>query len=248
MADKCESENYVADKTRIFMSSAAMPALRNIIRAATYAQICCIPHIWVHARRDFVECEGAADTPWKRRWLERIAAIYRTHRRRHRHFRADRTRQVRAFRSAQRTLEAQVEALFADADAELAECPEEHPRAKPLRRLLKWRHGLERFVADPEVPIDNNACERSLRAPVIGRKLSFGNDSWIGARLTAMLYGVFATLKRNDIDLDHWLHDWLTACAEAGGPPTDLTPWLPWSMTPTERERLQQPRAPPSHA
>ena len=43
------------------------------------------------------------------------------------------------------------------------------------------------FVADPEVPIDNNACERSLRAPVIGRKLSFGNDSWIGARLTAML-------------------------------------------------------------
>ena len=92
------------------------------------------------------------------------------------------------------------------------------------------------------------ACERSLRAPVIGRKLSFGNDSWIGARLTAMLYGVFATLKRNDIDLDHWLHDWLTACAEAGGPPTDLTPWLPWSMTATERERLQQPRAPPRHA
>ena len=60
--------------------------------------------------------------------------------------------------------------------------------------------------------------------------------------------GVFATLKRNDIDLDHWLHDWLTACAEAGGPPTDLTPWLPWSMTTTERERLQQPRAPPRHA
>ena len=40
----------------------------------------------------------------------------------------------------------------------------------------------------------------------------------------------------------------LRAAAEAGGPPTDLTPWLPWSMTPTERERLQQPRAPPSHA
>ena len=31
---------YVADKTRIFMSSAAMRALRNIIRAATYAQHC----------------------------------------------------------------------------------------------------------------------------------------------------------------------------------------------------------------
>ena len=202
---------------------------------------------WAHARRDFIECEGAADTPWKRRWLERIAAIYRTHRRRQRHFRADRTRQVRAFRSAQRTLEAQLKALFADADAELAECPEEHPRAKPLRRLLKWRHGLERFVADPEVPIDNNASERSLRAPVIGRKLSFGNDSWTGARLTGHIYSVLATLKRHGIDLEHWLHEWLSACAAAGRAPSDLTPWLPWSMDPARRERLQQPRASPVH-
>ena len=36
------------------------------------------------------------------------------------------------------------------------------PRAEPLRRLLEWRQGLERFVADPEVPIAT--CERSLRA------------------------------------------------------------------------------------
>ena len=83
---------------------------------------------------------------------------------------------------------------------------------------------------------------------MIDRKLSFGNDSWTGARLAAALYSVFATLKRNDIDLNHWLHDWLTACAEAGGPPADLRPWLPWSMTPTERARLQQPRASPSDA
>ena len=201
---------------------------------------------WAHARRDFVECEGAADTPWKRRWLERIAAIYVTHRRRQQHFRADRTRQVRDFSRAQRTLEAQVKALFATAAAELAEYPGEHPRAEPLRRLLKWRHGLERFVADPEVPIDNNASERSLRAPVIGRKLSFGNDSWTGALTTAHIYSVLATLKRHDIDLQHWLHEWLSACAVAGRAPADLTPWLPWSMQPARRQRLQQPRASPA--
>ena len=203
---------------------------------------------WAHARRDYVDCGGAEDTPWKRGWLERFAEIYRTQRRRLHHYRPGQDRQSQDFHAAQQVLTAQVSALFADAEAELAGRTEGEPQAKPLRRLLEWRQGLERFVADPEVPIDNNACERSLRAPVIGRKLSFGNDSWIGARLTAMLYGVFATLKRHDIDLDHWLHDWLTACAEAGAPPTDLTPWLPWSMTATERERLQQPRAPPSHA
>ena len=166
------------------MSGRPVPTRRNIIRAATYAQVCCMQHTWAHARRDFVECEGAADTPWKRRWLERIAAIYRTHRRRQRHFRADRTRQVRAFRSAQRTLEAQVKALFADADAELAECPEEHPRAKPLRRLLKWRHGLERFVADPEVPIDNNASHADIRFMPTTRSNSLINHA-IGQSLSA---------------------------------------------------------------
>ena len=202
---------------------------------------------WAHMRRDFIECEGARDTPWKRRWLERIAAIYRTHRRRQQHFQADRTRQVRAFATANRTLKAQVKALFGAAEAELAEHPEEHPRAEPLRRLLKWRYGLERFVADPEVPIDNNASERSLRAPVIGRKLSFGNDSWTGARLTGHMYSVLGTLKRHEIDLEHWLHDWLSACAEAGRAPPDLTPWLPWSMEPARRQRLQQPRASPVH-
>ena len=122
--------------------------------------------------------------------------------------------------------------VFEGAETELAEHPEEHPRAEPLRRLLKWRYGLERFVADPEVPIDNNASERSLRAPVIGRKLSFGNDSWTGARLTGHMYSVLGTLKRHEIDLEHWLHDWLSACAEAGRAPPDLTPWLPWSMDP----------------
>ena len=115
-------------------------------------------------RRDFIECEGARDTPWKRRWLERIAAIYRT-----------------------------------------------------------------------------------LRAPVIGRKLSFGNDSWTGARLTGHMYSVLGTLKRHEIDLEHWLHDWLSACAEAARAPPDLTPWLPRSMDPARRQRFQQPRASPVH-
>ena len=205
-------------------------------------------YCWAHARRDFVDCEGAGNNPWKRGWLTRIAAIYQTQRQRLQHYQPDAMPQNRDFHAAQQTLTTQVAALFADAEVELADRAEAEARAEPLRRLLKWRPGLERFVADPEIPIDNNASERSLRAPVISRKLSFGNDSWIGARLTAMMYGIFGTLTRHGIDLDHWLHDWLTACAAAGGPPSDPASWLPWSMTPARREQLQQPRAPPDHA
>ena len=55
MANDCESENYVAGMWRIFMPCTPVPALRNIILAATYAQRCCIQHLWAHARRGFVE-------------------------------------------------------------------------------------------------------------------------------------------------------------------------------------------------
>ena len=38
MAEKCKSKNYVADVSKELMSRATFGTLRNIIRAATYAQ------------------------------------------------------------------------------------------------------------------------------------------------------------------------------------------------------------------
>ena len=41
----------------------------------------------------------------------------------------------------------------------------------------------------------------------------------------------------NGIDVLRWLEAWLEACAKnAGRPPDDLSPWLPWSMN-EERRR-----------
>ena len=77
--------------------------------------------------------------------------------------------------------------------------------------------------------MDNNAAERALRGPVIGRRLSFA-DSETGARFTAM-YSVVGTLAANGIKVQHWLQAWLGACAANGGrPPDDMSSWLPWSM------------------
>ena len=86
--------------------------------------------------------------------------------------------------------------------------------------------------------MDNNAAERALRGPVIGRRLSFGSDSETGAQFTALTYSVLGTLALNRIDVLRWLEAWLGACAENGGrPPDDLSPWLPWSMD-EERRRV----------
>jgi transposase len=36
---------------------------------------------------------------------------------------------------------------------------------------------LTRFVGDPRIPLDNNATERGIRGPVVGRKNHYGSES-----------------------------------------------------------------------
>jgi len=54
---------------------------------------------------------------------------------------------------------------------------------------------LTRFVTDPEVPIDNNAQERRMRNPVIGRKTWYGNHSIRGAKTSTILFTLVETCK-----------------------------------------------------
>ena len=131
-----------------------------------------------------------------------------------------------------------VDRLFAHAERELAELSDGAHEAKPLRSLVNHREGLCVFLDKPQVPLDNNQAERALRAPVIGRQLSFGSDSEDGALLTARMYAVVGTLKMNGIDVLRWLEEWLGARAGNGGrAPEDLSPRLPWSMS-EERRRV----------
>ncbi len=43
--------------------------------------------------------------------------------------------------------------------------------------MLKHWKGLTLFLKDPRIPLDNNAAERILRGPVVGRKNFYGNRS-----------------------------------------------------------------------
>ena len=149
------------------MSSAAMPALRNIIRAATYAQLCCMQHIWAHARRDFVDATVGRPQfgKWSRRWLERIAALYRDNAERARRWDPGLPvgRQGAAFAKAQRRLERGADALFGQARRALAALPADAPQGKPPRALERHREGLTAFLRDPAVPLDNNAAHADNR-------------------------------------------------------------------------------------
>ena len=221
------------------MCAGAVPALRSIIGAATYDQRCCMQHLWSHQRRDFIECAAGqvSLTQWCQGWIERIAALYRLNEARLVHYDAELERQPPAFDAAQGALKQALDGLFAEAEQELAGLPDQAREGKALRSLVNHREGLCVFVDRPQVPPDNNLAERVLRGPALGRRLSFGSDSENGARFTAVMYSVVGTLALNGIDVLRWLGAWLEACAKnAGRPPDDLSPWLPWSMN-EERRR-----------
>ena len=158
---------------------------------------------WAHQRRSFLDCAAGHVrlTRWCRRWIERIARIYRLNDARLEHFDPDLERQTPAFDAAQGELKQAVEALFASAETELAGLSDRALKAKPLRSLVNHREGLCVFVDKPYVPPDNNLAERLLRGAVIGRSLSFGSDSEKGAEFTAMMYTVTVTLAMNGIDV-----------------------------------------------
>ena len=224
--------------------SVSLPAAHLMKSRRTCDQICCIPHIWSHSRRDVIDC--AAGQPhlagWCRAWLERIAAIYRLNKVRLSHYDPALACQSAEFDTAQVALEAALEGLFARASRELAGLPDEAREGKALRSLVNHREGLSVFVDHPRTPMDNNFTERVIRAPVIGRRLSFGSDSLTGAALAALMYSAVATLTLNGIDVLRWLEAWLEVCAHNGGrPPEDLAPWLPWSMDEARRRELAAP-------
>ena len=127
MANGCKSENHVAEAWWILMLRRGKPALRNIFLAATYAPRCCMQHLWVHARRDFLR--AAQRHPelqaWSERWLKRFAGLYTRNARRLAHFkrRVAMSAQPPAFVAAHRRLKRKVLELFETAKRELHEVP-----------------------------------------------------------------------------------------------------------------------------
>jgi transposase len=99
---------------------------------------------------------------------------------------------------------------------------------KAVRYMLERWIGLTRFVENARIPLDNNAAERALRGPVVGRKNHYGSRSMRGTHVAALFYTFCETAKLVGIDphayLLHALH---TAIAKPGAityPEDLLTP------------------------
>jgi transposase len=74
---------------------------------------------------------------------------------------------------------------------------------------------LTRFLGDARIPLDNNATERGIRGPVVGRKNHYGSKSRRGTEIAAVFYTLLETAKLAGVDPTDYLRE--AALADARG-------------------------------
>ena len=205
-----------------------------------------LAYCWAHVRRDFLE--GAKAWPalasWMHTWVEAIGELY--------HLNAERlavwnkalplAEQSESFQTRHQLLADSLTAMATKRDCALADPDLQSAQKKVLSSLKTHWSGLTVFLDHPQTPMDNNKAENSVRNPATGRKNYYGSGAEWSAELAAMLFSVLQTIILWTINPRHWLHAYLTACAENGGqPPADLTPFLPWAMDKARLCELKQP-------
>lgn len=80
--------------------------------------------------------------------------------------------------------------------------------------IANWDR-LTRFVHDARIPLDNNATERGIRGPVVGRRNHFGSKSKRGTEVAATFYTLLETAKLCGVDPARYLRE--AALADARG-------------------------------
>jgi len=198
---------------------------------------------WAHVRRDYLETANAWPdlSEWAMGWVDAIGVLYHLNNLR---LGAAQGSTERAGRDDE--LQRAVQAMASRRDAEMGQIGLSEPALKVLTSMKNHWDGLTVFVQHPWVPMDNNAAERVIRTPVIGRKNFYGSSSLWSGQLAATMYSLFMTAKLWKLNPRIWLTAYLQACAEHGGQaPPDVSAFLPWAM---DARQLAAMRACPAGA
>ena len=100
---------------------------------------------------------------------------------------------------------------------------------KALHYMSSQWTKLATYVEDGRYPIDNNACENSIRPFVVGRRNWLFADTVAGANASANLYSLLETCKANGIDGYAYLRALLVALPLAQTA-DDFDALLPWNI------------------
>ena len=220
------ADQKLADGRRLVLSTDFYVAYQSLARVEGVDPLWC----WAHIRRYFIRAGDAHAqlSYWRDQWIARIADLYTAHR-------------ALAATTPGTTEHAQAGADFDTAITVMDDARREqqaifslHPAARKVLDTLdrEW-DGLIRHRDFPDIDLDNNAAERALRNPVIGRKNYYGSHAQWAAYLAATVWTITATVERNQREPLTYLEQYLQACALAGGKPLEgqalqrFLPWLP---------------------
>ena len=208
---------------------------------------------WAHVRRDFLDAATKYTEleDWSLFWVEKIGELYHINNQRCKEFvpKLSIQEQSALFNEQHEKIVEKMDAMVEERDAFIeAHKPDSDSnilsdvKFKILTSLKNHWDGLSIFVEHPEVPMDNNPGEKSIRNPVTGRKNFYGSGSLWSSQLAAIMFSIFQTMILCGLNCNHWLRSYLTACAENHGKaPEDLSPFLPWEMDEKRRHELSKP-------
>ena len=199
---------------------------------------------WSHIRRDFrrIRDEYPALQEWGQAWVTRIDKLFRLNKERV----AALGERADTFRRKDKALRKAVTAMRRQLTAERKDPTLLPPQVKALKSLDRHWKGATLFVNHPTIPMDNNESERRLRNPVVGRKNYYGSGSLWSGRLAAVLFTLFQTVLKNDLDPRQWLTAYFDACARNGGKvPDNATAFLPWNLSEEQRVAFRHPKEQP---
>lgn len=103
-----------------------------------------------------------------------------------------------------------VEAFFAWLKEHRTDVPEKSATGTAITYCLNQEKYLRYFLIDGEVPMDNNAAERTIRGFCIGKKNWVMIDTIAGAKASTIIYSISETAKANHISTYNYFKYLLT--------------------------------------
>ena len=178
---------------------------------------------WSHVRRGFYDL-AKAKAPIATETLRRIAGLYEIEAR------------VRGKSAAERLTVRQAESkplvteLRIWFEAQIAKLPARGPTAEAIRYALNHWDGLQRFLEDGRIELDNNSVERAMRPVCLSRKNSLFAGSDEGGANWACLASLVETCKLNNVNPQLYFTDLLTRLVN-GWPQNRIDELMPWHWT-----------------
>jgi hypothetical protein len=178
---------------------------------------------WSHVRRKFYDVHHASASPIALEAMERIAALFVIE--------SSVRGQAPEQRLAARAQYARprLDELKLFLERSLSRISGKSALAGAIRYALTRWNALLRYLADGRLEMSNNAAERGMRAPVLGRKnyLFCGSDA--GGQRAACVYTIVESAKMCGINPQAYLADVLERIADH--PIHKIDALLPWLWT-----------------